>query len=62
MRSLTYLLSVMLTLQRRQRELFILFPWHDDSESSSPGTARGRGFNFTFTCKPIKQSVFNSMT
>lgn len=54
MRSLTYLLSVMLTLQRRQRELFILFPWNDDSESSSPGTARGRGFNFTFTCKPVK--------
>lgn len=54
MRSLTYLLSVMLTLQRRQRELFILFPWRDDSESSPPGTAWGRGFNFTFTCKPVK--------
>lgn len=40
----------MLTLQRLQRMFFNLFPWQDISESSPPETARGRGFNFTFTC------------
>lgn len=42
-------------LQRLQREFFILFPCRD--KSSPPGTARGWGFNFTFTCQSMKESV-----
>jgi len=47
----------MLKLQRLQRLLFILFPRRDNSECSPPGTARGRGFSFTFTCKASTEPI-----
>lgn len=42
---------------RLQRQFFILFRSRDEGEPSPPGTARGRGFNFTFTCGPIRELV-----
>lgn len=44
-------------LHRLQRQFFILFRSRDEGESSPPGTARGRGFNFTFTCGPMRELV-----
>lgn len=45
-----HLLTLMLMLHLLQRQPFTLFGCRPEpGESSPPGTARGRGFNFTFT-------------
>lgn len=57
MKARTHLLILMLMLHLLQRQPFTLFGCRPGpGESSQPGTARGRGFSFTFTCGPVRES------